>query len=50
MGKVYARLIYKYQYEGYDTKYHTLADVPEKYKEATREAYWDLFGLEIPKE
>lgn len=50
MGKIYARLIYKYQTYGEDTKYKTLADVPDKHKEATKAAYWELFGLKVPEE
>lgn len=49
-GKIYARLIYKWQTYGIETKYKSLAQVPEKYKEATRQAYWDLYGLEVPEE
>ena len=39
MGYIYARLIY----EGAKT----FKDVPEKYKEATKEAYFNLYGEEL---
>jgi hypothetical protein len=39
MGRIYARWIYNGK--------KTLADVPEKYKEATIKGYWDLFGLKL---
>ena len=39
MGYVYARLIYKGK--------KTLDDVPEKYREATIEAYFDIYGVEL---
>ena len=38
MGYIYARLIHKGK--------KTLADVPEKYVEATKKAYKDLYGVE----
>jgi hypothetical protein len=50
MGKIYARLIYNYQTYGTDTKYKTLADVPEKHQEATRVAYFELYGMNVPEE
>lgn len=37
MGKIYARLIFSGN--------KTLADVPEKYKEATINAYHELYGV-----
>lgn len=39
IGKVYARLIYKGQ--------KTLADVPKAYREATKEAFYELYGYEL---
>lgn len=51
MGKIYARLIYKYQIYGTDTTYHCIADVQVRkpqYVEATRAAYLELFGVECP--
>ena len=47
MGKIYARLIYKYKVEHIETPYHSLSDVPAKYREATQVAYKELFGLDI---
>ena len=41
MGYIYARLIYK--------GLKTMSDVPEKYKDATRAAYKDLFGVDVPE-
>lgn len=41
MAKVYARLIYK--------GLKTIDDVPFKYREATREAYYELYGEELPE-
>jgi hypothetical protein len=37
MGKIYARLIFSGK--------KTLADVPEKYKEAAINAYHELYGV-----
>lgn len=48
MGKIYARLIYNYQTYGQETKYKTLLDVPEKWRDATRQAYEELYGLDVP--
>ena len=39
MGYIYARLI--------DKGAKTIDDVPEKWKQATRDAYYDLFGIEL---
>ena len=39
MGYVFARLIFK--------GIKTLKDVPDKYKEATKAAYKDLYGIDI---
>lgn len=39
MGYIYARLIYK--------GLKTLDDVPTKYKQATKDAYYDLYGIEL---
>lgn len=39
MGYIYARLI--------DKGLKTLDDVPEKWKQATIDAYYDLFGIEL---
>ena len=39
MGYIYARLIYK--------GLKTLDDVPAKYKQATKDAYYDLYGIEL---
>lgn len=50
MGKIYARLIHKYNYEGIDTAYHTINDVPAKYQAATRVAWDELYGTPIPEE
>jgi hypothetical protein len=41
MGYIFARLIYK--------GLRTMADVPDKYKAATRAAYKDLFGIDVPE-
>lgn len=49
-GKIYARLINKYVVYGLETGYHSIADVPTKYKDATREAYRILFGVDAPEE
>lgn len=40
MAKVYARLIYK--------GLKTIDEVPVKYQAATREAYYELYGEELP--
>ena len=40
MGKIYARLIHKQVYEGIDTGYSSINDVPARYQAATRAA-WD---------
>ena len=49
MGKIYARLIHKQVYEGIDTGYSSLDDVPAKYRSAT-EAAWDaLYGIPMPE-
>lgn len=37
MGYIYARQIY--------AGHITLADVPDKYKQATKDAYYDLYGI-----
>lgn len=39
MGYIYARLIFK--------KLRTFESVPEKWKEATRAAYKDLYGITL---
>ncbi|WP_268892631.1 CD1375 family protein [Stecheria intestinalis] len=39
MGYIYARIIRRGA--------KTLEDVPEKYQEATKAAYFELFGLEL---
>lgn len=39
MGYIYARIIHRGS--------KTFADVPERYKEATKAAYFDLFGKEL---
>nr|DAN76732.1 MAG TPA: hypothetical protein [Caudoviricetes sp.] len=39
MGYIYARLIFK--------KLRTFESVPEKWKDATRAAYKDLYGIEL---
>ncbi len=39
MGYIYARLI--------DKGLKTIDDVPEKWKQATKDAYYDLFGIEL---
>ena len=39
MGYIYARAIYK------GTK--TLADVPAKWRQATIDAYYDLYGIQL---
>lgn len=39
MGYIYARLI--------DKKAKTIDDVPDKWKQATIDAYYDLFGIEL---
>jgi len=50
MGKIYARLIHKQVVEGIDTGYYTINDVPIKYQDATRVAYKQLFGVDVPEE
>lgn len=49
MGKVYARLIHKQVYEGIDTGYYSINDVPAKYQDATRVAYKQLYGHDVPE-
>ena len=49
MGKIYARLIFDYNYNGVDTKYHTINDVPAKYQAATRTAWDQLYGIPMPE-
>ena len=49
MGKIYARLIHKQVYEGIDTGYDSINDVPLKYREATIAAGDLLYGTEIPE-
>ncbi len=44
MGKIYARLIYKNNYQGLDTGYASLDDVPAKYQTATETAWHQLYG------
>lgn len=39
MGRVYARQIHEGK--------RTLDQVPERWREATIEAYWDLYGIHI---
>ena len=39
MGYIYARIIHRGA--------KTLADVPDRYKEATKAAYYDLYGVEL---
>ncbi len=50
MGKIYARLIHKQNYEGIDTGYYTINDVPAKYQAATRKAWDELYGIPMPGE
>lgn len=50
MGKIYARLIHKQNYEGIDTGYYTINDVPKKYQAATRTAWDQLYGIPMPGE
>lgn len=50
MGKIYARLIHKQVVEGIDTGYSSINDVPAKYQAATRTAYKELFGVNVPEE
>ena len=49
MGNIFARLIYKQVYEGINTGYYSIADVKEKYQEATRVAFKKLFGVDAPE-
>ena len=49
-GKIYANRIHDYVVYGINTKYKSIADVPKKYKDATREAYRLLFGVDAPEE
>ena len=49
MGKIYARLIHKSVYEGIDTGYSSLADVPSKYQAATVTAWDALYGIPMPE-
>lgn len=39
MGYIYARLIFK--------KLRTFESVPEKYKDSTKAAYRDIYGIEL---
>lgn len=51
MGKIFARLIWKYQTYGINTSYHCIADVEDRkpaYVDATKEAYLELFGVDCP--
>lgn len=48
MGKIYARLIHKQVVEGIDTGYYSIADVPTKYQDATRVAYKEIYGVDVP--
>lgn len=48
MGKIYARLIYKYVTYGINTGYKKLSDVPVKYQGDTKIAYKELFGTDCP--
>jgi len=49
MGKIYARLIHKQVYEGIETGYASINDVPAKYQAATRVAWDQLYGTPIPE-
>ena len=49
MGNIYARLIHKQVYEGIDTGYYSIQDVPAKYQAATRTAYKKLYGSDVPE-
>ena len=49
MGKIYARLIHKQVYEGIETGYASINDVPAKYQAATRTAWDQLYGTPIPE-
>lgn len=49
MGKIYARLIHKQVAEDINTGYYTINDVPAKYQAATRAAYKELFGVDVPE-
>jgi hypothetical protein len=49
MGKIYARLIHKQVYEGIETGYNDINDVPAKYQAATRTAWKKLYGTPIPE-
>ncbi|MBP5325311.1 MAG: hypothetical protein J6Y86_07450 [Pseudobutyrivibrio sp.] len=49
MGKIYARLIHKQVYEGIETGYYSLSDVPAKYQSATRTAWDSLFSYPLPE-
>ena len=48
-GKIYARLINAYVVYGTHTGYHSVSDVPAKYRDATRHAYKELFGVDAPE-
>ena len=50
MGKIYARLIYKYVTYGINTGYKKLSDVPVKYQGDTKIAYKELFGADCPNQ
>ena len=50
MGKIYARLIHKQVYEGIDTGYYSLSDVPAKYQSATVTAWHSMFSYPLPGE
>lgn len=49
MGKIYARLIHKQVFEGIQTGYASINDVPAKYQAATRTAWDQLYGTPIPE-
>ena len=49
IGKVNARLIHDYVAYGIQTTVRCIADVKEKYKDATRAAYLALFGTDAPE-
>jgi len=44
MGKIYARLIYNNNYNGIDTGYASIDDVPSKWQSATLTAWHQLYG------
>ena len=49
-GKIFATLIHEQVYEGIDTGYYSLSDVPEKYQASTIAAWHDKYSYPLPGE